>query len=112
MSTFLCSKLEDHYTCSVAALPGLKNILQRQPKSQQDIFIKNKSKQTFVSKETSCEIIKSILRDMHVQSMVQFDRLSVFTMCRFVLKSNLILDEIKNQKFSSDFVYGYFKFLL
>jgi hypothetical protein len=48
---------------------------------------------------------------MHVQSMVQSDRLSVFTMCRFVLKSNLILDEIKNQKFSSDFVYGYYKFL-
>jgi len=106
LSTFLCSKLEDHYTCSVAALPGLKNLLQRQPKSEQDIYLKNKLKQTFISKETSCEIIKFILRDVHVQSMVQSDRLSVFTMCRFVLKSNFIIDEIKNQKFSSDFVYG------
>ena len=107
LSTFLCSKLEDHYSCSVAALPGLKNLLNRQPRPSDDHLDTNKAKQTYISRETSCEIIKTILRDVHVQSMTQSDRLAVFTMCQSVLSNDSIVDEIKQQKFSSDFVYGF-----
>lgn len=104
LATFLCSKLEDHYTCSVAAIPGLKNLLERQ--KSDSVLIEEKSKQNYISKETSIEIIKSILRDVHVQSMVQSDRFCVFKMCQFSLASDLIVQEMKNQKYETDFVYG------
>ena len=90
----------------MAALPGLKNLLYRQPTSQSNLET-TKAKQNFISKEKSLEIVKTILRDVHVQSMVQADRLTVFTMCQFILGSEAIVAQIKEQKFASDFVYGF-----
>ncbi len=91
-TTFLCSKLEDHYSVSIPCLPALSHLLHQQ---------------ALTSSEKSIHIIKSILRDIHVQSMVQADRLTVFTMCQFVLNSANLVNRIIDDKYSTDFVYGF-----
>ncbi len=90
--TFFCSKLEDHYSVSIPCLPALSRLIH-----QQDL----------ISLEKSVQVVKSILRDIHVQSMVQADRLVVFTICQFVLNSTEIVSQIIEEKYSTDFVYGF-----
>ena len=94
MSTFLCSKLEDHYTVSTATLPGLRELVKNY-------------KLNSISDEKLLHIIKSLLRDIHVQSMVQSDRYIVFDIYKFVLSTNNLVELIKNENFDSDFVYGF-----
>lgn len=97
-ASFLCSKLEDHYSVSIPSLPALKHLLQKQNTG---------NSKSFISKEKSITIIKSILRDIHVQSMVQSDRYLVFSMCKYVLSSSSLVEQIIGEKYSTDFVYGF-----
>ncbi len=102
---FLCSKLEDHYTISTAALPGLLNLLHKQ-----QVTYETKStneKLGFISEQKSILIVKSVLRDLHVQSMIQSDRHLVFSMCQFVLTSERLIEAIKKENYETDFVYGF-----
>ena len=99
MSRYLCSKLDDHYTVSTAALPGLNALLQKQPPDH--------SLAHCISRENSIEIVRTILKDIHVQSLVQSDRAIIFQMCRFVLESESLLDQVKSDGFETDFVYGF-----
>ena len=39
--------------------------------------------------------------------MVQSDRSTVFLMCQFVLNSDLLVSQILDEKYSTDFVYGF-----
>jgi DNA repair/transcription protein MET18/MMS19 len=101
----MCSRLEDHYTVSTSALPGLKSLLT---KHLSPAFESNEDNElNKVSREKTLDIIKSILRDIHVQSMVQSDRLTVFSLCHFVLTSQPHAEMIKNEKYDTDFVYGF-----
>lgn len=99
LATYLCSKLDDHYTISTAALPGLQSLLMNHQSST--------APNTSISNETSIKIIKTILREIHIQSMVQADRYTVFSMCKFVLTNINLIDEIKKQSYETDFVYGF-----
>lgn len=112
MAIYLCSKLDDHYSVSTAALPGLNKLLTNyQPTTIRDE--NNKTDQinghilSSISVERSVEIIRTIMREIHVQSMVQADRYLVFSMCKFVLMSRAIVDEIKAQNYGTDFVFGF-----
>ena len=47
------------------------------------------------------------MRDIHVQSMVQSDRYTVFDIYKFVLSTNKLIELIKSENYDSDFVYGF-----
>lgn len=100
LSKFLSSKLDDHYTVSTAALPGLSKLLT----SYQTM---NENDKNSISLSSSIDIIRTILREIHVQSMIQSDRFLVFNMCKFVLSSDPLVREIKAQNYDTDFVFGY-----
>jgi DNA repair/transcription protein MET18/MMS19 len=98
---FLCSKLEDHYTVSTAALPGLNQLLRMQADG---VSLKSENS---ISRENSLDIIKSIMQNVHVQSMIQSDRNIVFRMCQYVLNSNELSHLVIEENFDTDFVYGF-----
>ena len=98
-TTYLCSKLEDHYSVSIPSLPALQHLLQIQQVPD--------TKSSFITKEKSILIIRTILKDIHVQSMVQNDRMLVFTMCQFVLSREPLVATIIDEKYATDFVYGF-----
>ena len=98
-ATYLCSKLEDHYSVSIPSLPALEHLLHKQ-----ELPGTNGS---FITKEKAILIIKSILKDIHVQSMIQNDRMIVFNMCQFVLNSDTLVTQIIEEKYATDFVYGF-----
>ena len=53
-------------------------------------------------------LIKAILRDVHVQSLTQADRGLVYTIFNYILNDDEKLRNlITNYKFDSDFVYGF-----
>lgn len=91
LGVYLSSKLDDHYTVSTAALPGLNSLLQLA-----DITTKR-----------ALDIIRTSVREIHVQSMMQADRNLVFSMCRFGLSRPDIVAEIHEQKYDTDFVFGF-----
>jgi DNA repair/transcription protein MET18/MMS19 len=98
---YLSSKLDDHYTVSTAALPGLNQLLtQYQPAGDND-------DSTALKISRSIDIIRAILKEIHVQSMVQADRYLTFSMCKFVLSSDSLVSEIKAQSYDTDFVFGF-----
>lgn len=84
---------------SIPSLPALEHLLHKQ-----EIL---DTKTSFITKEKSILIIKSILKDIHVQSMVQNDRMIVFNMCQFVLNCDPLVTQIIEEKYSTDFVYGF-----
>ena len=87
---------------STAALPGLYSLLSRyQPIDEND------KSNNVIRFENSIKIIKTVLTAVHVQSMVQADRFVMFSMCKFVLSSQNLIKEIKNEKYETDFVYGF-----
>lgn len=90
LSTFLFSKLDDHYTVSTAALPGL------------DLLLKH----PHISTQKSLEIVQKILKEIHVQSLVQSDRHLIFSMLKYILASESIVSLVKQQKYDTDFVFG------
>lgn len=98
-ASYLCSKLEDHYSVSIPSLPALKRLLHKQEIPG--------TKGSFITKEKSILIIKSILKDIHVQSMAQNDRMIVFNMCQFVLNCDSLVTQIIEEKYATDFVYGF-----
>ncbi len=98
----MCSRLEDHYTVSTAALPGIQSLL-----SKHLAFAIQQGDHSDLPKECTLDLIKSILREIHVQSMVQSDRLIIFNICHFVLCSQIHTEIILNEKFDTDFVYGF-----
>ena len=99
MATYLCSKLDDHYTVSTAALPGLNLLLGRQSSN-------NESGENCISRDKSLRIIKSILKEVHVQSLIQPDRNLIFNMTKFFLASPNLVDLVREQNYETDFVYG------
>lgn len=102
MSTYLCSKLDDHYSVSTAALPGLHSLLIKcQPISE------NELSKNSISAQVSIKILKTTLNTVHVQSMGQADRFTVYDMCKFVLSSPRLVQQIKTEKYETDFVYGF-----
>mgnify|MGYP001810414896 CR=1 FL=1 len=103
LATFLCSKLEDHYTVSTAALPGLSSLLQ----SKLDSLAITSDDERVNANEIKLNVIKSVLRDIHVQSMIQADRNIVFNMCKFMLGSDERVQLIKSENYETDFVYGF-----
>ena len=105
LSTFLCSKLDDHYTVSTAALPGLNALLKFYSPSSEA------NKRNCLDDTKIFDIIKSLSRDIHVQSMVQSDRLTVFTTFQFILTSKFHTDLLKSENFETDFVYGFIQSL-
>lgn len=92
LAIYLSSKLDDHYTVSTAALPGLNTLL---------------NKPDALTPARSLDITRTILREIHVQSMVQADRYLVFTMCRWTLASQSIVEEMHRQAYDTDFVFGF-----
>jgi len=52
-------------------------------------------------------LIKSILRDVHVQSLTQADRGLVYTIFNYILNDEHLRSLITSYKFDSDFVYGF-----
>lgn len=84
---------------SIPSLPALKRLLHKQEIPG--------TKGSFITKEKSILIIKSILKDIHVQSMVQNDRMIVFNMCQFVLNCDSLVTQIIEEKYATDFVYGF-----
>ncbi len=99
----MCSKLDDHYTVSTAALPGLNHLLQNRQPQQQEIIREEHT----LSAEKSLEIIKTILKEIHVQSMIQSDRNLIFNMIKFYLSQRRLVQIVKQQNFDTDFVYGF-----
>lgn len=99
LAIYLTSKLDDHYTVSTAALPGLSALLATcHPGS---------STRATLSTPRAVEIIRTIVREIHVQSMVQADRHLVFAMCRSALSLKHFVEEMHAQKYDTDFVYGF-----
>lgn len=86
---------------SIPSLPALQYLIQKQ-----EIPDFN-AKQSFITKEKSVQIIKCILKDIHVQSMVQADRLIVFSMCQYLLNTSSLVNQVIEEKYSTDFVYGF-----
>lgn len=84
---------------SISSLPALEHLLHKQEISE--------TKESFITKDKSILIIKSILKDIHVQSMVQNDRMIVFNMCQFVLNFDPLVTQIIEEKYATDFVYGF-----
>ena len=116
LSKYLCSKLQEHYTISTAALRGLQHLLvkhmgrvvERAARDMDAVASQQSSSSAIMLKEAAFEIVKSMLNEVHVQSMIQSDRFRVFSMCNFVLKSNeLARTLIVDEKYESDFVYGF-----
>jgi DNA repair/transcription protein MET18/MMS19 len=100
LSTYLSSKLDDHYTVSTAALPGLNILLRRQPLGT------SSSDQHTISLEKSLHIIKCMLKEIHVQSLIQSDRNLIFNMIKFALANRPIVELIKTDRYETDFVYS------
>lgn len=47
------------------------------------------------------------MREVHVQSMVQSDRNLVFSMCRYALSIESVVNEMRTQSYETDFVFGF-----
>jgi DNA repair/transcription protein MET18/MMS19 len=99
LSKFLSAKLDDHYTVSTAALPGLNILLRRQP------LTTDQTSHT-ISLPQSLHIIKCILKEIHVQSLIQPDRNLIFNMIKYVLTNSQIVELIKTDRYETDFVYS------
>lgn len=99
LAVYLSSKLDDHYTVSTAALPGLNTLLQTSTQSSHV--------DEHLTGARCLDIIRTVVREIHVQSMVQSDRYLVFSMCRCALASHAIVAEMHAQSYDSDFVYGF-----
>ena len=52
-------------------------------------------------------LIKSTLRDIHVQSLTQADRFLIYTIINYIVSTSKFIELIKLYKFESDFVYGF-----
>jgi DNA repair/transcription protein MET18/MMS19 len=89
LSKFLCSKLEDHYTIAPAAIPGLKELIRNENLDDENLLM----------------IIRAILKDIHVQSLIQSDRHEIYSICYYMLTNRVNI--IKSFKYDTDFVYGF-----
>jgi DNA repair/transcription protein MET18/MMS19 len=106
MATFLCSKLDDHYTVSTSALPGLDALVRRQPATANANSSNNNN---HITPQKTLDIVRSLLKDIHVQSLTQSDRLLVYGVCLFMLHSGdeRLVEIIRKENYETDFVYGF-----
>jgi DNA repair/transcription protein MET18/MMS19 len=91
LSKFLCSKFEDHFSISPAVLPAIEHIIKKNNKN--------------LNEEHALYIIKTMLRDVHVQSLVQSDRFIVYSICDYYVCNYVPI--IIGNKCEMDFIYGF-----
>jgi DNA repair/transcription protein MET18/MMS19 len=101
MATFLCSKLDDHYTVSTSALPGLNALIRRQ------LGQEGTNRPNSISPLKTLDIVRALLKDIHVQSLTQSDRLLIYNVCLFILSDEQRVEIIKNEKYETDFIFGF-----
>ena len=87
--------MDDHYTLAPVVIQSLDYLLKTNNLNDTEKF----------------NVIKSLLRDVHVQSLVQSDRYLMYTLFLYIFNSNGTSNDlvslIKTCKYDSDFVYGF-----
>jgi DNA repair/transcription protein MET18/MMS19 len=59
-----------------------------------------------ISTERTLHVMKCLLKEIHVQSLIQSDRNLIFNILKFVLTEQRVVDLIKSDRFETDFVYS------